>query len=88
MQVFPPPPRLAVEIQNSDDPAYPHDPEWDAWAVDPLPTPERCSGTNFLWQRNPYRLDCMGSVGQEYAGTDFLAPYWLGVSMGYIDRRW
>ena len=88
LKVFPPPPRLAVGISNSDDPAYPHDPEYDGWAFEPLPTFERCSGTNFLWQRNPYELDCMGSVGQEYAGTDFLAPYWLGVAMGYIDPRW
>ena len=87
MLVFPEPPRLAVEIKNSDNPAYPHDPEWDEWSFDALPTYERCSGTNFVWQRGPYRLDCMGSVGQEYGGTDFLAPYWLGVSMGYIDPR-
>jgi hypothetical protein len=84
---FPAPPRLAVAISNSDNPAYPHAPDWDQWALDALPTEERCSGTNFVWQRCPYELDCMGSVGQEYGGTDYLAPYWLGVAMGYIDFR-
>jgi hypothetical protein len=84
---FPAPPRLAVAISNSDNPAYPHAPDWDQWAAEALPTEERCSGTNFVWQRCPYELDCMGSVGQEYGGTDYLAPYWLGVAMGYIDPR-
>jgi hypothetical protein len=88
MAAFPPPPRLAIAVSNSGNPAYPHDPGNGAWAFDPLPVAERCSGTNFVWQKNPYELDCMGSVGQEYAGTDFVAPYWLGVAFGFVDPLW
>lgn len=88
MARFPAPPRLGVEIRNSDDPRFPHDPNHDAWALDPLPVEEQCSGTNFVWQRCPYELDCFGGIGQEYAGTDFVAPYWLGVAFGFLDPRW
>jgi len=52
---------------------------------EPLPVYEQCSGTNFVWQRNPFRLDCGGRADTQWAGTDFLAPYWLGVVYGYVS---
>ena len=87
---FPPPPRVAVAIANAD--RFPHDPDQPSsslesdgpWAAQALPVAERCTGTNFVWQRNPYQLDCGGRVGDRFAGTDFLAPYWLGVFYGYV----
>jgi len=83
---FMPPPRLGVDIHNSD--AYPVDPDSPAdapWTFEPLPAAEQCSGTNFVWQRNPFALDCGGRADTQWAGTDFLAPYWLGVVYGYIS---
>jgi hypothetical protein len=84
---FPPPPRLGKEIRNGTDPRFPHDAECAGWAFQALPAEERCAGGNFVWQRNPYLLDCWGGIGQEHAGTDFVAPYWLGVGFGFLDPR-
>ncbi len=83
---FMPPPRLGVDIHNSD--LYPVDPDSPAdapWTVEPLPADQQCSGTNFVWQRNPFALDCGGRADTQWAGTDFLAPYWLGVVYGYVS---
>lgn len=83
---FMPPPRLGVDIQNSD--LYPIDPDSpvnEPWTTDPLPANQQCSGTNFVWQRNPFALNCGGRAGTQWAGTDFLAPYWLGVVYGYVS---
>ena len=83
---FMPPPRLGVDIQNSDlYPVDPDSPPSEPWTTEPLPANQQCSGTNFVWQRNPFALNCGGRAGTQWAGTDFLAPYWLGVVYGYVS---
>jgi len=83
---FMPPPRVAVDGFNSTDPSIAHDPEYDLWAASQLPAADRCSGTNFVWQRCPYELDCGGDrAGDRFSGSDFVAPYWMGVLYGYVS---
>ncbi len=43
----------------------------------PIPVTQR-RGTDFLWQRNPFRMDGHGNGTENEPGIDFTLPYWLG----------
>ncbi len=48
-------------------------------ALEAFPVPLQCS-TDFLWQRNPFRIDACGTDDPRTVnpGVDYLLAYWLG----------
>ena len=42
----------------------------------PLPVEKRCA-TDFLWQRDPFKLDGSGDPHEQPPGVDIVLPYWM-----------
>lgn len=56
-------------------------------ALEAYPVPLQCS-TDFLWQRNPYVIDCGAeSPALVNPGVDYLAAYWMARYQGLIGPR-
>ncbi|MBK7977684.1 MAG: hypothetical protein IPK07_32010 [Deltaproteobacteria bacterium] len=56
-------------------------------ALEAYPVPLQCS-TDFLWQRNPYVVDCdAGSPALVNPGVDYLVAYWMARYQGLISAR-
>ncbi len=81
-------PRRQVTVTNSADPTiqqFNYHPgtvaglgtTGETIAKYPIPVQKRRS-TDFLWQRNPYRLDGLADGTENEPGIDFTLPYWLG----------
>jgi hypothetical protein len=55
----------------------------DAFAKYALPIEER-PPSDFMWQRNPFKLDGGNNSPDEYPGIDVFLPYWMGRQIGVI----
>ena len=83
---FPPPPRVRVAVDLRSDPRYqPHQSGCDNQttrdkAVD---VSERVV-SDFLWQRNPWKLYDEGVVQLTFPGVDYLVAYWMGRYYGHL----
>jgi len=83
---FPPPPRIRVAVNLTQDPKYlPHqdgcpDQTQHTGAVD---VGERVV-SDFLWQRHPWGLFDAGDPAMTYPGVDYLVAYWLGRFHNFI----
>jgi hypothetical protein len=85
-------PRRSFSLANSADPTVAKtyytpasvgggQPNWVANY--PLPIEKRASG-DFLWQTDPFQLDCGGDGKTQYPGIDLILPYWMGRSFGFF----
>jgi hypothetical protein len=54
-------------------------------ACQPLPVEDRVT-TDFLWQRDPFRLSGGAGGDIETAGIDYILPYWMGRYYGVITE--
>ena len=83
---FPPPPRVRVPVDLTNDPTYmPHqdgctDQTDHSGAVD---VGDRVV-SDFIWQRHPWGLLDGGDLAQTYPGIDYLVAYWMGRNHGFI----
>ena len=55
----------------------------DLYAKYALPIEER-PPSDFMWQRNPFKLDGSSNSPNEYPGIDVFLPYWMGRQIGAI----
>jgi hypothetical protein len=51
----------------------------------PLP-PDKRPATDFLWQRDPFRLQSWGNGTWEEPGVDYTLPYWMGRYYGVFGE--
>jgi hypothetical protein len=51
----------------------------------PLP-PDKRTSTDFLWQRDPFRLTSYGNGTTEQPGIDYTLPYWMGRYYGVFTE--
>jgi hypothetical protein len=85
---FPPPPRVRVAVDLTQDPKYlPHEPNCTDQcnhdtAVD---IKERRVG-DFIWQRDPWGLVDNGNPSATQPGVDYLTAYWMARVHGFIPE--
>ena len=55
-------------------------------ALEAYPVDQQCT-TDFLWQRNPFRLSCGGAdLRKADPGVDYLLAYWMARFYGVLDE--
>jgi len=81
LALFPPPPNVDRSIDSTGKyPANPSCPGQSSVAVD---TSDRWADY-FCWQKHPFYLKHEGDPLHVWPGVDYLLPYWLARSQGYL----
>ena len=84
LSAFVAPPRLDIGVHNgSRTDIEQKDVDGKPFAVYALPVEQRPS-SDFIWQRNPFKLDGGANPNRQYPGIDVFLPYWMGRKAGVL----